>query len=97
MAAHAGARAGDILAFGHNHLPWHRDIDGIHLVNTGSVGRPKDGDWRAGYTLLEMGDGAVRVDQVRVEYDLARATSAIRQSDLPHDFAGYLERAGRPA
>lgn len=97
MAAHAGARAGDILAFGHTHLPWHRDIDGIHFVNTGSVGRPKDGDWRAGYTLLEMGDGAVRVDQVRVEYDLARATSAIRQSDLPHDFAGYLERAGRPA
>ena len=59
MAGHAGAKAGDVIAFGHTHLPWHREIGGIHFVNTGSVGRPKDGDWRAGYVLLDVGAGEV--------------------------------------
>ncbi len=48
MAELAGAKAGDVIAFGHTHKPWHRTVNGIHFVNTGSVGRPKDGDWRAG-------------------------------------------------
>ena len=55
MASHAGAKAGDVIAFGHTHIPWHRRCGGIHFVNTGSVGRPKDGDWRAGYVVLEIG------------------------------------------
>jgi diadenosine tetraphosphatase ApaH/serine/threonine PP2A family protein phosphatase len=59
MAAHAGARPGDVIAFGHTHKPWHRVVDGVHLVNTGSVGRPKDGDWRAGYVVLTIGEDAV--------------------------------------
>lgn len=46
MAAHVGASRGDVICFGHTHLPWHREVEGIHFVNTGSVGRPKDGDWR---------------------------------------------------
>ncbi len=45
MAGHAGLRAGDVIAFGHTHVPWYREIEGIHFVNAGSVGRPKDGDW----------------------------------------------------
>jgi predicted phosphodiesterase len=96
MAGHLGARAGDVVAFGHTHKPWHREIDGIHFVNTGSVGRPKDGDWRAGYATVEMDGEAVGVEFVRVEYDLARATAAIRESDLPDDFAEYLETGGKP-
>jgi predicted phosphodiesterase len=52
MAEMAGARRGDVIAFGHTHKPWHREVEGIHFVNTGSVGRPKDGDWRAGTCFL---------------------------------------------
>lgn len=95
MADILGAKAGDVVAFGHTHKPWHREVNGIHFVNTGSVGRPKDGDWRAGYVLVSM-DGAVQVDFVRVEYDLARTTRAIRDSELPDDFATYLESGGQP-
>jgi predicted phosphodiesterase len=95
MASQAGARPGDVLAFGHTHKPWHREIGGIHFVNTGSVGRPKDGDWRAGYVLLEIGSGPVRVDFVRVAYDLERAAAAILESDLPDAFAEYLRTGGR--
>lgn len=96
MAGHLGARAGDVVAFGHTHKPWRHAVDGIHFVNTGSVGRPKDGDWRAGYVLVSMDGGEPAVEFVRVEYDLERAASGIRESELPDDFAGYLETGGRP-
>jgi len=43
-----------------------------------------------------MGDESVEVGFVRVEYDLARAAAAIRESDLPDDFADYLETGGKP-
>jgi predicted phosphodiesterase len=94
-----GARAGDVICFGHTHVPWHRTVGGIHFVNTGSVGRPKDGDWRAGYVLLDMSSTApqVRVEFVRVEYDVQSAVRGILESELPNDFADYLRTGGRPA
>jgi diadenosine tetraphosphatase ApaH/serine/threonine PP2A family protein phosphatase len=95
MAAHAGAKAGDAIAFGHTHKPWHREIEGIHFVNTGSVGRPKDGDWRAGYVLLEIGAGPVQVEVVRVAYDLDGAVRGILESDLPDALADFLRTGGR--
>lgn len=97
MAAHAGARPGDVICFGHTHKPWTRVVDGIRYLNTGSVGRPKDGDWRAGYVLLEIDGNASTVDFVRVEYDVERAMEAIRASELPDDFAEYLRTGGMPA
>ena len=97
MASHAGAKAGDVIAFGHTHIPWHHEVAGIHFVNTGSVGRPKDGDWRAGYVLLEIGAGAPQVENVRVEYDIERIMLAIRDSELPDDFAEHLRTGGQPA
>ncbi len=96
MAETAGARRGDVICFGHTHKPWHREVEGIHFVNTGSVGRPKDGDWRAGYVLLDADAETPRVDFVRVEYDLAEAVEAIRRSELPDDFAEYLATGGMP-
>jgi predicted phosphodiesterase len=94
MAGLAGAKSGDVIAFGHTHIPWHREVGGIHFVNTGSVGRPKDGDWRAGYVVLEARPEAVRVEHVRVEYDIDRTIDAIHLSDLPDAFAGYLRFGG---
>lgn len=95
MASLAGARSGDVIAFGHTHLPWHREVDGIHFVNTGTVGRPKDGDWRAGYTLLEIDEGVVAVQYVRVEYDVEQTARAIKESGLPNDFADFLQKGKR--
>ena len=95
MAEVAGAKGGDVIAFGHTHLPYHREVAGVHVLNTGSVGRPKDGDWRAGYVMLQLGDGVPRIEFVRVEYDVQRTATAIEESDLPHDFAHYLRSGGR--
>lgn len=94
MAERLGAKAGDLVAFGHTHKPWHRTVGGIHFANTGSVGRPKDGDWRAGYVTVAMDGEAVEVEVVRVEYDVDRAAAAVRESDLPDEFADYLKTGG---
>lgn len=96
MIAAAAARPGDVLAFGHTHLPWQRTVDGVQLVNTGSVGRPKDGDRRAGYAVVDFAKAAVTaVEFVRVEYDVARAAAGIIESGLPAEFADYLRSGGQ--
>jgi predicted phosphodiesterase len=94
MAEVAGASEGDVIAFGHTHKPWYRAIDGVHFLNTGSVGRPKDGDWRAGYVLLAL-EAGVTPEFRRVDYDVEKAAKAIERSDLPSDFADYLRTGGK--
>ncbi len=95
MAEHAGLSAGDAIAFGHTHKPWTRVVDEVTFINTGSVGRPKDGDWRAGYVVVDIGGESVGVEFVRVEYDLEATTAAILASDLPSEFAHYLSSGGK--
>ena len=94
MARDVGARAGDIIAFGHTHKPWQRVVGGIQFINTGSVGRPKDGDWRACYVLLSVEESGSRIEFVRVSYDVDEAADAIRVSDLPDEFAEVLKAGG---
>lgn len=97
MAQTAGLRPRDVLCFGHTHKPWHRVVDGVLFVNTGSVGRPKDGDWRAGYVLLDVGSDEPRAEVVRVEYDVERAMRRIRDAKLPDEFAEFLRTGGAVA
>ena len=96
MATALGAKVGDVIAFGHTHIAWHREVAGVHFVNTGSVGRPKDGDWRAGYALLKAGDGDVRVEHIRVDYDIDATIAAINAAGLPDEFAEFLRCGGKP-
>ncbi len=97
MGRAVSARAGDVVCFGHTHIPWHRTVAGVHYVNTGSVGRPKDGDWRAGYALIDFADALTGVEFVRVEYDIGTTANAINKSELPNEFAEYLRTGGRLA
>jgi predicted phosphodiesterase len=96
MAERLGAKSGDVVSFGHTHFPWQRAVDGVHFVNAGSVGRPKDGDARACYAMVELGRDEPRIEIVRVEYDVAKAAAAIRASALPDEFAEVLETGGAP-
>ena len=93
MGRDLGARAGDAICFGHTHKPWHREVEGIHFVNTGSVGRPKDGDWRTGYVILTATPD-FGVEFVRVPYNVDETVDAILSSDLPSEFADQLRAGG---
>lgn len=96
MAKAAGLKEGALISFGHTHKPWSREVGGVRFVNTGSVGKPKDGDWRACYALVEVGEEIGDVEFVRVEYDLERAVDGIRESALPDEFADQLRACGTP-
>lgn len=91
----AGADA-DVLVFGHTHKPWVREIGSVLFINTGSVGKPKDGDPRAAWALLTVEpDSPLQVEIRREPYDVAGMAVAIRAADgLPDHFAGDIETGG---
>lgn len=97
MAEGMGARAGDVICFGHTHKPWQRCVGDIHFVNAGSVGRPKDGDPRACYAILIVNERGVTAEFQRVAYDIEAAARGILASDLPNEFAEFLRAGGQPA
>jgi diadenosine tetraphosphatase ApaH/serine/threonine PP2A family protein phosphatase len=70
------------VVFGHTHLPFRRisAVDGIELVNPGSVGLPFDGDTRAAYALLHHDHS---VEHRRVEYDHGAVAARLREIDEP--------------
>jgi diadenosine tetraphosphatase ApaH/serine/threonine PP2A family protein phosphatase len=95
----------EVLVCGHTHLPYHKVLaSGRHVVNAGSVGKPKDGDPRAGYIVLDIPDAtavtepALSVTFVRVAYDVETTARAIEatpeEGGMPHIFAQML-RDGR--
>ena len=101
MMEEAGA---DVMLFGHTHKPFHRalayETEGEtrlrHAINIGSVGKPKDGDPRACYVIIELSPDAPAapgVEFVRVEYDVERAARAVEESPLPDAFARMLREA----
>lgn len=98
----------DLMFFGHTHIPYHRkfaygrgkDILFRHAINIGSVGKPKDGDPRACYVILEIDETVVQADPasfavefVRVAYDVEKAAKAIEESPLPDEYADMLRKA----
>ena len=106
-----------VCFFGHTHVPmgFIRDegvqrqrIDKLQIdtakkyfINVGSVGQPRDGDWRAAYCIYHIdGDaGAAQnrsvnqvalVEQRRVKYDLETAQKKIIDAGLPRLLAERL-------
>jgi putative phosphoesterase len=83
----------DVLVFGHTHKPWIREYGGVLFVNCGSVGKPKDGDPRAGFALLEDAGGQVSARIERVEYDAERVARKLVEAGLPAEYGDKLLQA----
>jgi len=84
----------DILVCGHTHKPYHRVVNGVHIINDGSVGKPKDGDPRACYVLITI-DNNVSVEFKRVNYPVKEVAKEIVEFGLPKVFAEELLNEGR--
>ena len=80
----------DVLVFGHTHKPWVREHGGVLFVNCGSVGKPKDGDPRAAFALLEWTAGDLRVSIERVPYDAEAVAREVAAVGLPDEYAEKL-------
>jgi len=81
----------DVLVCGHTHLPYHKVLpSGRHVINAGSVGKPKDKDPRAGYVVLRAEGDQLSVEFIRVAYDVEKTAQAIEATDMPNEFAAML-------
>jgi diadenosine tetraphosphatase ApaH/serine/threonine PP2A family protein phosphatase len=93
-----------VCFFGHTHVPiafigdegvQRQRIDKLRIdpgkkyfINVGSVGQPRDADWRAAYCIYHI-ESAV-VEQRRVKYDVAIAQKKIIDAGLPRMLAERL-------
>lgn len=104
MMEDAGA---DIMCYGHTHVPYYKCLSKSssygkryrHAINTGSVGKPKDGTSQGCYVLLNIKEGAVgvipesiQVVFVRFDYDVEKAAKAVEDSPLSNEFADMLRK-----
>jgi putative phosphoesterase len=80
----------DVVVCGHSHQPFVRRVENTLFINTGSVGRPDDGDPRACYAILEATQEELHVQHHRLDYDLSRAVMGIRENGLPEAFAHMI-------
>jgi len=86
----AAAEEADVLVFGHTHKPWVHAYGGVLFVNCGSVGKPKDGDPRGAFAILEAEGGGVSVRIERVAYDAVAVARQVAAVGLPQEFAEKL-------
>ena len=59
-----------------------------YFINAGSVGQPRDGNWRAAYCVYDFESNLVEL--VRLKYDLATAQEKIANAGLPQPLADRL-------
>lgn len=87
----------DIVCVGHTHLQFLTEINGIQVLNPGSVGQPRDGDWRCAYAVIQDGEVQLR----RVEYDVdATLRHMVEVGVDPQHIlqaASMLRTGGRPS
>ena len=78
-----GTCQADLVVAGHTHRVMDRVVDGVRVLNVGSVSNPPPTDWRASYALLEASASGYEVTLHRVEYDRAAVRDAIRRVRYP--------------
>ena len=50
----ARARNADIVLFGHTHVPYLEQENGMTILNPGSLSRPRQGDHQCSYAMIEI-------------------------------------------
>ena len=65
LHALVGDDPADIIVCGGSHVPFHRQLDGVHIINVGSVGEAPGGGVAHG-TLIDAGPFGVTLEQFEV-------------------------------
>ena len=50
----ARSRGADIVCFGHTHIPVLEQVDGLTVINPGSISYPRQSDFRPSYVIMEI-------------------------------------------
>ncbi|MGH2428393.1 MAG: metallophosphoesterase family protein [Candidatus Limnocylindria bacterium] len=81
----ASDEADDLFCFGHTHEAFHRVVGRAHFVAAGSVGCGTDGDARARYAVVYIGDPDIAVGFRSVDYDHHQVVRDLAATGLPVD------------
>lgn len=84
----------DIIIVGHSHSPFHKQINRVHFINPGSVGRMFDGNPEASYAILQLIGDRVDVGLHRCPYDIDKVAAGLRDNTLPQIYETMF-RQGR--
>ncbi len=79
----SGVEAG-VLLFGHLHIAYQRRLGPLLLVDTASVGFPRDGDHRAAWSEIHHDDTGWHAAIHRVPYDMEAVALILEQCGMPN-------------
>ena len=88
LAELARSSGAQVIIVGHSHRDMIKLVEETLFINTGSVGRPDDGDPRATYAIMTT--EPLQVEHMKVEYDVEATVKAVRTKGLPEEFAQML-------
>jgi len=80
----------DLVIVGHTHIPTDMRIENVRVLNPGSVGQPRDGDWRASASILDLNSGEFKI--YRVEYNIRDVVHKLRSLNLDSRYVMWLEK-----
>lgn len=70
----------DVIIYGHTHVPYHKVIEGVHFINPGSVGKPKHGNHKSTYMIVEVIESELKTELVEVSYDIITLINDIKEN-----------------
>jgi diadenosine tetraphosphatase ApaH/serine/threonine PP2A family protein phosphatase len=73
----------DLICVGHTHTPMDVAVDGVRIVNLGSVSNPFPPDLRASYVLLNVDEHGYHLEHRRVDYDHDAVIRAVKERRHP--------------
>ncbi len=79
----------DYVIVGHTHIPMNVGVNGLKVLNPGSVGQPRDGDPRASALSVDLNSEGLR--WYRVKYDVDVTIRKLRSLGLSSDYVRWLE------
>ncbi len=69
----------DIVCVGHTHVQFNLSVNGVVVVNPGSVGLPRDGDPRAAFAIIEDN----KIELKRAEYPIEQTVTRVGEMPWP--------------
>ncbi len=84
----------DVVCVGHTHIQFNIEVNGVVVLNPGSVGLPRDGDPRAAYAIIDDN----KIELKRIEYPVDQTIARIEAMPWPRrgkEIMGFVLRSGR--
>lgn len=74
---------GDVLIYGHTHIPYQKKYGAKLAVNGGSIGKPKIGRPNGTYVILDIESGIINTELVEFQYDYEKAAKDMKERSMP--------------